>query len=181
VFGTGESALVELADGRVLYNARYPMATGNRYIALSHDGGVTWVGPYRDPVLPDGERGNSYGCFGGLVRLPVDGHDILIYSNLDTNVGELPPELGATRTRDREKVTVWASFDGGRTWPVKRRIFDGPSAYSNLGVGRPGTVTEGRIFVCYDGGPAGRNTAAHLVTINLSWILDGRSVDEFFN
>jgi sialidase-1 len=78
-------------------------------------------------------------------------------------------------------VTVWASFDGGRTWPVQRRIFDGPSAYSNIGVGRVGTVTEGTIFINYDGGPEGRNTAAHVAVFNLSWLLDGADIKNFLN
>jgi sialidase-1 len=181
VFGTGESALVELSDGRVIYNSREPMSIGNRYISTSYDGGITWIGPYRDPVLPDGPRGTSYGCMGGLIRLPVDELDILLYSNLDTDAGELPADIGATRTRDRERVTVWASFDGGQTWPVKRLVYDGPSAYSNLGAGRAGTVTEGRIFLNYDGGPAGRNTAAHIVAFNLSWLLDGQDINDFID
>jgi len=181
VFGTGEAALVELTDGRVIYNSREHMSIGNRYIATSHDGGATWVAPYRDPVLPDGERGTSYGIMGGLVRLPVDEHDILLYSSLDTDTGQLPGEIGGTYTRTRQRVTVWVSFDGGATWPLKRLVFDGPSAYSNLGVGRAGTASEGRIFLMYDGGPLGRNTAAQIAVFNLSWILDGQDIQDFLD
>ncbi len=181
IFGTGESALVELSDGRVLYNSREPMSVGNRFISTSYDGGVTWVAPYRDPTIPDGPRGTSYGCMGGLIRLPVDEYDILLYSNLDTDRGEMPSEIGGTRTRERENITVWVSFDGGQTWPVYRRIFDGPSAYSNIGVGRADTVTEGKIFLNYHGGPDGRNTAAHVAVFNLSWLLDGQSIQDFLD
>lgn len=179
VFGTGEAALVELKDGRVLYNSREHMSIGNRFIATSYDGGQTWVSPYRDPTLPDGPRGTSYGCMGGLIRLPVDQYDILIYSNLDTERGELPDEIGGTRTRERENITVWVSFDGGVTWPVKRRIFEGPSAYSNLGVGRAGTASQGKIFLVYDGGPEGRNTAAQFVSFNLSWLLQDSDICQY--
>ena len=56
---------------------------------------------------------------------------------------------------------------------------DGPSAYSNLGVGRASTVTEGKIFLNYDGGPAGRNSAAHVAVFNLSWLLNGRDIHDF--
>jgi sialidase-1 len=173
VLGTGEGALVELKDGRVIYNSREHMSRGNRFIATSYDGGKTWLSPFRDPVLPDGPRGTSYGCMGGLIRLPVDEYDILLYSNLDTDKGKMPSEVGGTRTRERERITVWASFDGGRTWPVKRLMFDGPSAYSNLGVGRAGTASQGKLFLVYDGGPEGRNTAAQVVVFNLSWLLEG--------
>jgi sialidase-1 len=179
VFGTGEAAIVELKDGRLLYNSREHMSIGNRFIATSHDGGETWVSPYRDPTLPDGPRGTSYGCLGGLIRLPVDQFDILLYSNLDTNRGELPDEIGGTRTRERENITVWASFDGGVTWPVKRLIFEGPSAYSTLGVGRAGTASQGKIYLVYDGGPEGRNTAAQIVVFNLSWLLDGADIGDY--
>jgi sialidase-1 len=179
VLGTGEAALVELRDGRVIYNSREHMSRGNRFIATSHTGGRTWLSPYRDPVLPDGPRGTSYGCMGGLIRLPVDEYDILLYSNLDTDKGKMPDEVGGTRTRERERITVWASFNGGHTWPVKRLVFDGPSAYSNLGVGRAGTASQGKIFLMYDGGPKGRNTAAQLVVFNLSWLLNGESPGDF--
>jgi sialidase-1 len=181
VFGTGEAAMVELRDGRLLYNSREHMSNGNRYIATSYDGGHTWVSPFRDPTLPDGPRGTSYGNMGGLIRLPLDDHDILLYSNLDTDGGEPPAGIGGTRTRERENITVWVSFDGGDTWPLKRSVFAGPAAYSNLGVGRKGTPSEGRIFLNYDGGPEGRNTAAQIAVFNLSWILDGADINDFLD
>jgi sialidase-1 len=31
---------------------------------------------------------------------------------------------------------VWASFDGGKTWPVKRLVDEGSFAYSSLVTGR---------------------------------------------
>ncbi len=181
VFGTGEAAIVELRDGRLLYNSREHMSLGNRYIATSYDGGETWVEPYRDPVLPDGPRGTSYGNMGGLIRLPLDDYDILVYSNVDTDRGELDPRIGGTHTRTRENITVWVSFDGGDTWPLKRSVYAGPSAYSNLGVGRKGTASEGRIFLNYDGGPEGRNTAAQIAVFNLSWILNGADIADYLN
>jgi len=74
----------------------------------------------------DGARGTSYGLMGGMIRLPVPGHDILLYSNVDTDAGVMPKQVGASIATGREKATVWASFDGGRTWPVKRLVYDGP-------------------------------------------------------
>ena len=95
-----------------------------RHAAWSYDGGETWEDWEIVDVLPDGRQDRSYGCMGGLVRLPVEDQDILLFSNLDTP--------NATR----ERVTVWASFDGGETWPVKRLVEDGPSRYSSLAAGR---------------------------------------------
>ena len=91
----------------------------------------------------------------GLVRLPIHGEDVLIYSNCDSPKG-------------RTNGTVWASFDGGRTWPLKREVYAGSFAYSSLAAGRPGTPSEGRIFLHFesDGG-------SRVARFNLSWLLGG--------
>jgi sialidase-1 len=94
--------------------------------------------------------------------LPIRGRDILIFSNLDTPGSK------------RERITVWASFDGGSTWPIKRLVHDGPSAYSSLSAGRPGTSSDGWIYLQYEGGPAG---GAHLARFNLTWLLSGEKTD----
>ena len=174
VLGTGEAALAEISDGRILYSSREHMTRGNRFFAWSYDGGERWLQFWRSDVLPDGARGSSYGCMGGLIRLPVEGRDILIYSNLDTDGGVTPAteRAGASSGGGREKITAWASFDGGETWPMKRLVFDGPSAYSNLGVGRPGTPSAGTIYLLFEGGKhmySGIQAAA----FNLSWLLGG--------
>jgi sialidase-1 len=178
VLGTGEAALAELSDGRLLYNSREHMSQGNRFFAWSHNGGELWINASRSSDLPDGVQGSSYGCMGGMLRLPVGGHDILIYSNLDTAAGEMPAQVGASTSKGREKISVWASFDGGQSWPVKRLVYDGPSAYSNLGVGRTGTASQGKIYLIFEGGPTGCYEAVQVVSFNLSWLLNGRDVTE---
>jgi sialidase-1 len=165
--GTGEAALVELSDGRLYYNSRVhwqerPKNTRRRS-AISDDSGATWKDWQVVDVLPDGHQHRSYGCMGGLVRLPVKGRDILIFSNIDTP------------NPKRERATVWASLDGGQTWPVKRLVFDGPSGYSSLNAGRPGTPSEGWIFLHFEGGPKGGSSVAKF---NLSWLLAGEPTSE---
>lgn len=162
--GTGEATLAELADGRIYYNSRVhwdkrPNNTRRRS-AWSDDGGQTWKDWKIVEALPDGHQHRSYGCMGGLVRLPVDQRDILIFSNIDT----------ARPTRERG--TVWASLDGGKTWPVKRLVFEGPSAYSSLTAGRPGTPSEGWIYLHFEGGPKG---GSHVARFNLTWLLEGEA------
>ena len=179
VLGTGEGAIAELAGGTLLYNSREHMSPGNRYLATSHDGGMLWTEPRQSDTLPDGPRGSSYGCMGGMIRLPVEHHDILVTSNLDTDGGRMPKRTGASITKQRERMTVWASFDGGRTWPVKRLVFDGPASYSNLAAGRPGTPSAGRIFLLYEGGKDGRRAGIQVAVFNLAWILNGRPLGEF--
>ena len=94
---------------------------------------------------------------GGLARLPVKGRDILVYSNCDSAKG-------------RDHGTVWVSFDGGRTWPVKRLVYAGRSAYSSLAAGRPGTTSEGWVYLHFEGGSKGGSQVARF---NLSWVLGG--------
>jgi sialidase-1 len=159
--GTGEAAVAELSDGRIYYNSRVhweqnPKNTRRRS-ALSTDGGHTWTGFRIVDVLPDGPQDTNYGCMGGLVRLPIEGRDVLVYSNVDS-------------PRGRQRMTVWASFDGGQTWPIKRLVYEGAGAYSSLDAGRPKTPSEGWIYLLFEGGPAGGGTMARF---NLSWILEG--------
>jgi sialidase-1 len=127
-------------------------------------------------ISPDQTRGTSYGCMGGLIRLPIDGADILLYSNLDTEAGVMPKKVGGSTSAGREKITVWASFDGAKTWPVKRLVHAGPSAYSNLGVGRAGTPSEGKIYLNYEGGEKNCYEGVYVAVFNLSWLLDGRDL-----
>ena len=178
VLGTGEAALAELSNGSILYNSREHMSRGNRFMAWSHDGGALWLDAYRSAELPDGPRGSSYGCMGGMIRLPVEGLDILLYSNLDTDAGRMPDQVGASITKEREKITVWASFNGGKTWPVKRLVFDGPSGYSNLAAGRAGTPSAGRIYLLFEGGAGGHRSGIQVAVFNLSWLLNGRELSD---
>ena len=179
VLGTGEAALAEISNGSILFNSREHMSRGNRFMARSDNGGELWIDAYRSPELPDGPRGSSYGLMGGMIRLPILHQDILLYSNVDNDAGTLPKQVGASIAQGREKITVWGSFDGGRTWPVKRLAYDGPSAYSNLGVGRNGTPSQGKIFLIFEGGPKGSHEAVQLLSFNLSWLLDGVDVASF--
>ena len=159
--GTGEAAVVELADGRIYYNSRRHWDPKGdlrcRWIAWSDDGGASWKDCASCRILPDGDQCSDYGLMGGLVRLPVEGRDILIFSNIESPSG-------------RRHGTVWASFDGGKTWPIKRLVDEGPFAYSSLDAGRPGTVSEGWIYLLFEGGPKGGGTVARF---NLGWLLGG--------
>ncbi len=69
--------------------------------------------------------------------------------------------------------------DGGKTWPVKRLVFDGPSAYSILGVGRAGTPNEGKVNILFEGGPEHHYQEINIAVLNLSWILEGHNIYEF--
>jgi sialidase-1 len=134
-----------------------------RYIAWSYDGGQTWEDLSVSEELPDGDQNRDYGLMAGLVRLPIKGHDVLLFSNIESPEG-------------RHHGTVWVSFDGGKTWPIKRLVEEGSFAYSSMAVGRKGTPSEGFIYLFYesDGG-------AKMARFNLAWITGGKNWREFIN
>ncbi|MFA5688221.1 MAG: sialidase family protein [Kiritimatiellales bacterium] len=172
ILGTGEGALVELSTGEIYYNSRCHTATDcKRREAWSFDSGRTWINPGKAD-LPDGLIGDSYGCHGGLIRLPFEGQDIILFSNLDAEM--------TGGMRNRRNITVWVSFDGAKSWPVKKLIYDGPGAYSCMASGRPGTQTDGLIYMLFEGGAEGVESAIQLVRFNLEWLLDGVDISQFF-
>ena len=176
--GTGEGAVCELSNGKIYYSSRKSWFNDvsefrhQRAFGWSLDDGETWQNVEFDSELPDGpryrgeeRRGPNYnGHFGmmcGLVRIAVKHRDILIYSNADSH------------THQRRRLTVWASFDGGKTWPVKNLVYEGPSAYSSLSAGRPGTPSEGWIYLQFEGGEEHKYEGGYFARFNLSWILQG--------
>lgn len=163
-FGTGEATLAELSDGRIYYNSRRHWAPEGvnplrRWTAWSEDGGHTWKDVSICEILPDGGQNRSYGCMGGLVRLPVRDRDILIFSNIESPEG-------------RHHGTIWASFDGGKSWPVKRLVDKGAFGYSSLAAGRPGTKSEGWIYLNFESG------GSKVARFNLSWVLRGKKTGD---
>ena len=165
-YGTGEAAIEELSDGSLYYNSRRHKSTDGlnprmRHIAWSYNGGKTWEDLSVSEELPDGDQNRDYGLMAGLVRLPTEGQDILLFSNIESPEG-------------RHHGTVWASFDGGKTWPVKRLVDEGSFAYSSMTAGRKGTPSEGFIYLFYesDGG-------AKIARFNLAWVTNGKDWKTF--
>ena len=149
IAGTGESGLVELTSGRIYHNSRTHMRPGNRRIAFSDDAGETWYGEHEDDELFDGPP-DVYGCKAALLRLPYENKDILLFSS---------PGNRETRT----DINVWASFDGGQTWPVNKLIKSGPGNYTWMAAGRNGTPSEGMVYLL-----AGKDWMAQF---NMAWLL----------
>ncbi|MCC6680012.1 MAG: exo-alpha-sialidase [Phycisphaeraceae bacterium] len=174
--GTGEGTLAEFSDGSIYYNSRSHMSIDDRrQIAMSYDGGHMWVDWRVEETLREvGEpfyfkygSHPSYGCNAGLVVLPpetTDGHDVLLYSTPDNPGGE------------RMHMTVWASFDHGQTWPVKRMIYDGPSAYSSLAADK-----DGNIYLLFEHGEEKLYERLMLVRFNLAWLCDGKDWKQYIS
>ena len=148
--GTGESGLVELNDGTIYLNSRTHQRKGNRWIAYSDDSGETWRDLHQDDELFDGPP-DMYGCKAGLLRLDRGDCDILLFSS--------PSPKAAGRTN----ITVWVSFDGGKTWPHSRLIKEGPGNYTWMTQGRKGTPSEGFIYLL-----SGKDWMARF---NMAWLL----------
>ena len=165
--GTGEAALMELSDGRIYYNSRSHMSIDHRRrIAWSHDGGERFVDWYvSDDLFEIGEpfyfkygTRPSYGCRGGLARMPDDifpENDVLLFST--------PGWAGGWRYQ----MTVWVSFNGSATWPIERLIDANFSAYSSLAVDKDGTV-----YLLYEGGEKKLYDATSVAMFNLKWLLE---------
>jgi len=166
--GTGEGTLAELSDGSIYYNSRSHMSVDHRRrIAWSHDGGrmfVDWqvsehLFEVGQPFYFKYGTKPSYGCNAGLVRLPLEctgGKDVLLFST--------PDDPGGSRVR----MTVWASFDRDETWPVKRLVYEGPSAYSSLAAG-----PDGMIYLLFERGKEKLYEGVAVARFNLAWLTEG--------
>ena len=119
-----ECEVVELADGRLMLNMRnYDRSKKLRQRAFSRDGGMTWEDQGFDETLIEPI------CQASIHRYswPTEGkRGILLFSN--------------PASSKRENMTVRASFDEGKTWPRKLRLYGGASAYSDLAVLADGTA-----------------------------------------
>ena len=111
---TAEPQVVELADGRVMMNAR--TVCKRRLVGISEDGGETFGEMVRDETLVEPT------CQASILRYgdPLDSEpSSLLFSN--------PASVEA-----RDTGTIRVSYDEGQTWPVSRLLYAGPFAYSCL-------------------------------------------------
>lgn len=126
--GGNEAAVVELPSGRVLLTARNTDPRNRRLAATSADGATDWSPPRFIDDLPE------WGCSAGLVRHPGTARHPgpwLLHS---------APDTVQRVHRARRDVSLWISRDGGATWPTRRLLRAGPSAYSDLAVLPDGTI-----------------------------------------
>ena len=152
-----ESCVAELPDGSIYLNAT--ASGGWRAECRSKDGGATW-----DRFALSRMRDGHSGCAGSIVSAPTKGGkgQCLVLTAPAHN------ESGFDSQRDRKKLTANVSFDGGKTWPVKKLINEGPSGYSASVVGDDGTI-----FVLYEkGDKVYFDKGISILQFNLKWLLE---------
>lgn len=124
-----ECEVVELTGGRLMLNMRNYNST--RQTALSDDGGLAWSEQKHDAALIEPI------CQAAIERLrwpQGDQPGVVIFSN-------------PASTSARVNLTIQASMEEAKTWPVSRVLWAGPSGYSDLAL-----LSDGQIACLYEGG-----------------------------
>lgn len=119
-----ESKVVELADGSWLMSIRN-RHKGLRKYALSHDRGASWTQPqlWQGLIEP--------GCNGDIVRYTAEADGF----SRNRLLHSIPYD-----SVERQNVSVLMSYDEGKTWPVRKTIWEELSGYSSLTVLRDGSI-----------------------------------------
>lgn len=146
-----ECELVEVNDGHLLLNMRnYDRAHPTRQAAWSADGGQSWSGQQHVPELIEPI------CQASIRRHSwpkADQAGIVLFSNPASD--------------KRANMTIRASFDEGRTWPVARVLDPGPSAYSCLSV-----LPEGDVGLLYEKGMRSPYEEIAFARCPIGWLIN---------
>lgn len=132
--GGDESKVVELNDGRILMSIRR-QSKGARFYTISDNvpsttEAVSWTQKTTSTASSWAEMVEP-ACNGDIVRYTstLDGYD------KDRILHTLPND-GV----NRQNLTMFLSYDEGRTWPVKKSICPTGSAYSSIAILEDGTI-----------------------------------------
>ncbi len=143
---TSESQLVQCADGSLLMTmrneSREPERLWSRWTWRQSLGQGQWSEPWtavRDPV-----------CMAGLVAHPTG---VILLAHNDSN--------------RRERLTIRASHDNGRTWAESRVLDNRPTGYSCLTV-----LPNGDIGVLYEVGDQQSYETLTFARFPLKWLTD---------
>lgn len=123
-----ETMLATLSNGHVLLVTRSIGQQNRKIVTASPDGATQWTPAAFHESLWEPV------CMASIVSHPSQ-PGLLVYSNPYT----LPTGTKSNRGK-RENLTIQLSPDDGKTWPVRRTIEPGPSAYSDLVVLPDGTI-----------------------------------------
>jgi len=116
-----EAKIVELDNGHLLMSIRNQ---GTRLFNISKDQGLTWGLPWPQPAIVD----------------PSCNGDMLRYTSMSSGYNKNRLLHSIPYSSLRSNLSILMSYDEGGTWPVKKTIYPGPSAYSCLTILRDGTI-----------------------------------------
>ena len=169
-----ETSVVQLADGRVMFNSRNESSKYRRLISYSQDGATGWSKPFFHDDLFEPI------CFASMVRhstKPAQSKNRILFCNPDSRHD--PWKAGRSATprsapaRHRVNLTVRMSYDEGHTWPVSKVLDPEIAGYSDLAV-----TPDGMIHCFYEGGSlTGRhfhNSHMSVMSFDLAWLTEGR-------
>jgi sialidase-1 len=163
-----EAVAVQLADGRVMLNARSESTPNRRLVTLSADGATGWSKPRFDDALPDPI------CMASLVRLsaqPESDKNRLVFANPD-NLTRADGKEKPGGSRDRKNLCLKLSYDEGKTWPRHKSLEPGASAYSDLAVLPNGTLLCFYERITSDE-PGHKTNVLTIAHFNLEWLTGG--------
>lgn len=168
-----ETAAVELADGRVLFNVRSESLVNRRLVTISPDGAANWSAPRFDEALLEPI------CMASIMRLSTTStsdKNRIVFAN-PHNLARADGKEAAGKGRDRKNVSIKLSYNEGQTWPVSKPLEPGYSAYSDLAV-----LPDGTILCFYERGrrsdEASKKPTSYagltVARFNLEWLTDGK-------
>jgi hypothetical protein len=167
--GSSEVSVAEVADGRLVLNARCAppastrLSVASRTVSYSSDGGATWTRPRRDTSgIPDHLETSC-----GLLRAShpatdPQGRSRLLFSFPNA----LPNGSGEHGTPVRRDGTILMSYDEGQSWPVRKLLVPGSFGYSNMDL-----LPDGSVLLVHEDA---RGTRVDAVRFTIEWLTSGR-------
>ena len=145
---SGECCVVELSDGRLyMSNRNHSSIRKIRSYAISMDGGESFAEFGFDEELIEPI------CHASMIRCTApDKGNVILFANPASD-------------KSRHRMTVKASLDDCKTWPIQRLIDSGKSGYSAMGVTPKGTV-----ILAYERGEKTYRADLAVARFNLSWL-----------
>ena len=164
-----ETIILQLADGRVMLNARSESKAHRRLVLFSENGATGWTRPrFHDQLLEPI-------CMASSVRLSEKesaNRNRILFANPD-NLNRKDGKEEPGKNRDRRNLSVKMSYDEGETWPVSRVLEPGWSGYSDLATGPDGTI-----YCLYERGGLDDNhfrpAFLTLARFNVEWLSNGK-------